>query len=188
MNDLDEPRSEELGPIVLDRLIDGELDESQRRDLLRSLDHRPDGWRQCALAFLEAQSWGQTLKGLRGQGTGVRGQGGRDRGQENASQREGWLGRSEARPSAEEPGVRLLACPAVETSRTASTAGQPSSGTRQIEPAPALAAGRPSGGGSLRWLAALCWRSPSACTCSTICGCSIQIGPMRSSPTTTGRW
>jgi hypothetical protein len=40
-----------------DRLVDGELSESQRRELLTSLDHEPDGWRRCALAFLEAQSW-----------------------------------------------------------------------------------------------------------------------------------
>jgi hypothetical protein len=27
--------------------------------LLASLDERPDGWRRCALAFLEAQTWGR---------------------------------------------------------------------------------------------------------------------------------
>jgi hypothetical protein len=48
-------------PQVLDRLVDGELAETERRDVLQTLDRQPDGWRQCALAFLEAQTWGQTL-------------------------------------------------------------------------------------------------------------------------------
>ena len=43
--------------ILFDRLVDGELSMAERRDLLQSLDQRPEGWRRCALAFLEAQSW-----------------------------------------------------------------------------------------------------------------------------------
>jgi len=43
--------------ILLDRLVDGELSGSERRQLLESFDTRPEGWRRCALAFLEAQSW-----------------------------------------------------------------------------------------------------------------------------------
>ena len=50
-----------LDPVVLDRLVDGELPEAQRRELLTSLEQQPEGWRRCALAFLEAQSWGQSL-------------------------------------------------------------------------------------------------------------------------------
>jgi hypothetical protein len=42
---------------LFDRLADGELTEVERRQLLASLDDRPDGWRRCALAFLEMQSW-----------------------------------------------------------------------------------------------------------------------------------
>lgn len=41
---------------VLDRLVDGELSADERRRLIASLDDRADGWRRCALAFLEAQS------------------------------------------------------------------------------------------------------------------------------------
>ena len=41
----------------LDLLIDGELNESERRSLLLQLDQEPDGWRRCAMAFLEAQCW-----------------------------------------------------------------------------------------------------------------------------------
>jgi hypothetical protein len=43
--------------VLFDRLVDGELPDAERRTLLSSLDERPDGWRRCALAFLEAQSW-----------------------------------------------------------------------------------------------------------------------------------
>lgn len=37
-------------------LVDGELDESQRTQLLQSLDAEPDGWKQCSLTFLEDQT------------------------------------------------------------------------------------------------------------------------------------
>ena len=42
---------------LLDQLVDGELNETERRNLLMRLEHSPDGWRRCALAFLEAQAW-----------------------------------------------------------------------------------------------------------------------------------
>jgi hypothetical protein len=44
-------------PRQLDLLVDGELGESDRRALLVRLEHEPDGWRRCALAFLESQCW-----------------------------------------------------------------------------------------------------------------------------------
>jgi hypothetical protein len=52
-------------PESFDRLVDGELSESNRTELLNSLDQEPDGWRRCALAFLEAQCWKKELGGLR---------------------------------------------------------------------------------------------------------------------------
>src|SRR5436190_22665968 len=42
---------------LLDRMVDGKLNETERRNLLLRLEHSPDGWRRCALAFLEAQAW-----------------------------------------------------------------------------------------------------------------------------------
>src|SRR5687768_14216535 len=45
----------------LDRLVDGELGEGQRRVLLEGLDNTPDGWKRCALAFLAAQAWRQAI-------------------------------------------------------------------------------------------------------------------------------
>ena len=49
---------------IFDRLVDGELDEAEQRALIESLDERPDGWRRCALAFLEAQSWRRDFSGI----------------------------------------------------------------------------------------------------------------------------
>ena len=46
---------------LLDLLVDNELSEEQRRRLLSHLDRQPDGWRRCALAFLESQSYGSDL-------------------------------------------------------------------------------------------------------------------------------
>ncbi len=46
---------------LFDLLVDDELSESQRGELLRRLEQMPDGWRRCALAFLEAQCWKKEL-------------------------------------------------------------------------------------------------------------------------------
>ncbi len=46
---------------TLDRLVDGELAPAERAELLRHLEACPDGWRRCALAFLEAQAWQDAL-------------------------------------------------------------------------------------------------------------------------------
>ncbi|MEN6457484.1 MAG: hypothetical protein ABFC63_01015 [Thermoguttaceae bacterium] len=47
--------------VRFDRLVDGELSETERRELLAGLDNESGGWRRCALAFLEAQCWRQVL-------------------------------------------------------------------------------------------------------------------------------
>lgn len=44
-------------PRMLDRLVDGELTEAQERAVIAQLNQMPDGWRRCALAFLEARCW-----------------------------------------------------------------------------------------------------------------------------------
>ena len=46
---------------LFDLLVDDELGEAERRELLARLDHVPDGWRRCALTFLEAQCWKKEL-------------------------------------------------------------------------------------------------------------------------------
>jgi hypothetical protein len=59
MNPIDEDKPTDVDQF--DLLVDGELSESQRRELLLRLDGEPGGWRRCALAFLTAQSWKQEL-------------------------------------------------------------------------------------------------------------------------------
>ncbi len=46
----------------LDLLVDGELSDEERREVLSRLDTEPDGWRRCALAFLEAQTWREGMR------------------------------------------------------------------------------------------------------------------------------
>jgi len=46
----------------IEQLVDGELDESLRRDILTRLDSITGGWKFCALTFLEAQCLRETLK------------------------------------------------------------------------------------------------------------------------------
>jgi len=46
---------------LIDRLVDGELADEERGELLSRFDQSADGWRTVALAFLEAQSWRQAL-------------------------------------------------------------------------------------------------------------------------------
>lgn len=45
-----------------DRLVDDELTPEERERLLASLDQQPEGWRRCALAFLEQQVWQREMK------------------------------------------------------------------------------------------------------------------------------
>jgi anti-sigma factor RsiW len=49
---------------LIDRLVDGELTDRDRHALLVRLETEPEGWRRCALAFLEAQSWRESLAPL----------------------------------------------------------------------------------------------------------------------------
>jgi hypothetical protein len=51
--------------ISFDRLVDGELSPEEYRPFVASLDEQPDAWRQCAIAFLEAQALGSELKAMR---------------------------------------------------------------------------------------------------------------------------
>ncbi len=51
-----EDRTDSIDGASIDRLVDGELAEVERRELLVRLDNDPEGWRRCALAFLEDQA------------------------------------------------------------------------------------------------------------------------------------
>lgn len=50
--------------LEIDRLVGGELDKPAQRKLVEVLDATPDGWRCCALAFMEARSWSAAFGGL----------------------------------------------------------------------------------------------------------------------------
>lgn len=63
MNPADE-NSPTIDQSLLDLLVDGELTDPQRRDLLAKLEAAPGGWRRCALAFLEAQCWKEELRSV----------------------------------------------------------------------------------------------------------------------------
>jgi anti-sigma factor RsiW len=60
MSENDLPKADQA---LLDSLADGELPDPERRELLESLDHIPGGWRACALAFVEAQCFKESLRG-----------------------------------------------------------------------------------------------------------------------------
>ncbi len=49
---------------TLQRLVDGELDQSQRCKFLAEIDASPDMWRDVALAFVEQQIWQQEIGAL----------------------------------------------------------------------------------------------------------------------------
>ena len=55
------PNPDPIAPEDLDRLVDGALSGPERRALLDRAEAVPDGWRRCALAFLEAQCWREAL-------------------------------------------------------------------------------------------------------------------------------
>jgi hypothetical protein len=56
-------RSHSVDDSAIDRLVGGELADADRRELLIQLDNDPDGWRRCALAFLEDQAWRSAVAG-----------------------------------------------------------------------------------------------------------------------------
>jgi len=56
----------ELSQADLDLLVEGELTLAQRRRIVAALDQEVDGWRRCALAFLEAQAWRTSMRALAG--------------------------------------------------------------------------------------------------------------------------
>ena len=43
------------------RLVDGELSGAERIAVIKRLENQPDGWRDCALAFIEDGAWQQAM-------------------------------------------------------------------------------------------------------------------------------
>jgi hypothetical protein len=55
---MDDRNSETM---LVDRMVDGELDEGAEKELLARLDSEPEGWRRLALAFVESRVWSREL-------------------------------------------------------------------------------------------------------------------------------
>jgi hypothetical protein len=55
-----------LSDIDLDRIVDGELSPAELHKALDRLALEPDGWKRCALAFLEAQCWRESVREIEG--------------------------------------------------------------------------------------------------------------------------
>jgi hypothetical protein len=53
----------------IDRLVESELSQPQRRALIVRIENEPGGWRRCGLAFLEAQSWRKSFRSFFGTAT-----------------------------------------------------------------------------------------------------------------------
>ena len=57
--------------LLVERLVDGEATDEELEKIVDRLDETVDGWRYCALAFLEAQSFRAALKGYSDADQGV---------------------------------------------------------------------------------------------------------------------
>lgn len=57
--------NEAHGFALIDRLVTGEVDEGDRRELFRWLDREPARWRRCALALLESRELEEAFAGWR---------------------------------------------------------------------------------------------------------------------------
>jgi hypothetical protein len=57
-----------LNDPFIDRIVDGELTPAELSVAIDRLDHEPDGWKRCGLAFLEAQCWRESFRAM-GQST-----------------------------------------------------------------------------------------------------------------------
>jgi hypothetical protein len=49
---------------LIDRIVDGVLSPAELRVALQCLEQTHDGWKRCALAFLEASCWGEAMRTL----------------------------------------------------------------------------------------------------------------------------
>ncbi|MGP0067039.1 MAG: hypothetical protein ACLQGP_26030 [Isosphaeraceae bacterium] len=48
----------------IDHIVDGGLTPAELRAAIDRLDREPHGWKRCALAFLEAECWGESFRAL----------------------------------------------------------------------------------------------------------------------------
>jgi hypothetical protein len=53
-----------LGDEFIDRVVDGGLTPAELRGAIERLDRDADGWKRCAVAFLEAQCWRESMRAM----------------------------------------------------------------------------------------------------------------------------
>ncbi len=51
---------------LIDKMVDGGMMPDELSKSIERLDAAPDGWRRCALAFLETQSWAEVFRSMDG--------------------------------------------------------------------------------------------------------------------------
>jgi hypothetical protein len=145
---------------VLDRLVDGELGIDDRRGLLAALDDEPGAWRQCALAFVEAQALGWQLSRIAHEPIVAReSSSGRlaHSGQVTSARRAGWLAwplslaaavmvaflvgqqvaeRQEGSPAAVDTAVEGSASPTIESDQATAVARTDETDPAEVDRAP----------------------------------------------------
>jgi hypothetical protein len=62
MNDHD--RDPAMGDALFDRIVDGGMSPEDLRAAVGLFERHADGWKRCAIAFLEAQALGESFRGL----------------------------------------------------------------------------------------------------------------------------
>lgn len=63
-SEIDENVVSEQDEMLIEQLVDGELADEEREKLFRRLEEKADGWRCCALSFLEAQTFRSSMKNV----------------------------------------------------------------------------------------------------------------------------
>jgi hypothetical protein len=60
----DSDARDHLDDAFFDRIVDGGLTPGELRGAINRLDREPDGWKRCAVAFLEAQCWRESMRAM----------------------------------------------------------------------------------------------------------------------------
>ncbi len=61
---LSEPDDTSVDDTLIDRIVDGALTPEELRAAVLRIEAEPDGWKRCALAFVEARVWSDSLRAI----------------------------------------------------------------------------------------------------------------------------
>jgi hypothetical protein len=59
-----EPEGKLVDDALIDRIVDGEMTAEEFRAAVLRIESDPDGWKRCALAFVEARVWSDSMRAL----------------------------------------------------------------------------------------------------------------------------